>query len=100
MQNDRVIRHSCVNFSELSQLYSQIDAVILLQDRNSEAATYQLPSKLFDAMFFSKPVIASNTPVLQEYIHSDFLIGDISISELKLVWLSFSFLSEILICNE
>ncbi len=49
----------------MADLYSEIDVVVLPQDR-SPGAQAQLPAKLLDAMRFGKPIVASPTAAIVE----------------------------------
>jgi hypothetical protein len=49
----------------MEDLYSEIDVVVLPQDR-SPGAQAQLPAKLLDAMRFGKPILASPTAAIVE----------------------------------
>jgi glycosyltransferase involved in cell wall biosynthesis len=49
----------------MTDLYGEIDVVVLPQDR-SPGAQVQLPAKLLDAMRFGKPIVASPTAAIVE----------------------------------
>jgi hypothetical protein len=49
----------------MEDLYGEIDVVVLPQDR-SPGAEAQLPAKLFDAMRFGKPIVASPSAAIVE----------------------------------
>jgi glycosyltransferase involved in cell wall biosynthesis len=60
----------------MADLYSEIDVVVLPQDR-SAGAQVQLPAKLLDAMRFGKPIVASPTAAIVEVAADTVLyVGD------------------------
>jgi Glycosyl transferases group 1 len=61
--NMRLIEHEVD--APMADLYSEIDVVVLPQDR-SAGAQVQLPAKLLDAMRFGKPIVASPTAAIVE----------------------------------
>ncbi|HTA98377.1 MAG TPA: glycosyltransferase [Solirubrobacteraceae bacterium] len=61
--NTRLVEHEVD--APMADLYSEIDVVVLPQDR-SAGAQVQLPAKLLDAMRFGKPIVASPTAAIVE----------------------------------
>jgi glycosyl transferase family 1 len=61
--NTRLVEHEVD--APMSDLYGEIDVVVLPQDR-SPGAQVQLPAKLLDAMRFGKPIVASPTAAIVE----------------------------------
>lgn len=51
----------------LSEVYSGIDFTLVPQDASSSAARNQLPSKIVEAAVFGVALVATPTPVIEEY---------------------------------
>lgn len=70
------------SFLPLKKIYPFIDVLILLQG-TSLNARLQSPSKMFDAMFFGKPVVATDSKAFREYLPQDVLIPRVEVGELN-----------------
>jgi len=57
----------------LSQVYEQIDWLVLPMDSTDPAARHQLPAKVVDAANSGCPVVATPTPVLDEYLPNGYV---------------------------
>ncbi|PPG89575.1 hypothetical protein C5C00_06205 [Rathayibacter rathayi] len=57
----------------LSEVYADVDVLVLPMDIRSPAALYQLPAKLVDAAVFGTPVAATPTPPIEEFAAGAFL---------------------------
>lgn len=59
--------HSIGSESALRDVYEDIDFTLVPQDASSSAARNQLPSKIVEAAVFGVAVVATPTPVIEEY---------------------------------
>ncbi|PPI13408.1 hypothetical protein C5D04_09825, partial [Rathayibacter sp. AY1D2] len=57
----------------LSEIYADVDVLVLPMDIRSPAALYQLPAKLVDAAVFGTAVAATPTPPIEEFAAGAFL---------------------------
>ena len=63
----QLIGHPLLGGDTLGAAFRQVDVVVLPQALDSAAGRFQLPAKYIDALAFGRPVIASRTPVLDEW---------------------------------
>ena len=59
--------HSIGAEAALSEVYADVDFTLVPQDPSSSAARNQLPSKIVEAAVFGVAVVATPTPVIEEY---------------------------------
>jgi glycosyltransferase involved in cell wall biosynthesis len=66
LTGDRVVFHDRAGPETLRRAFRQVDVVVLPQDLTSDAARWQTPMKLLDALRHGVPVIATPTPPIME----------------------------------
>lgn len=65
--------HSIGNDATLREVYADIDVTLVPQDPASSAARNQLPSKIVEAAAFGVGLVATPTPVIEEYCAGSYI---------------------------
>lgn len=68
--------HSVGPDAALPDVYADIDFTLVPQNPNSSAARHQLPSKIVEAAAFAVAVVATPTPVIEEYCAGGYVAID------------------------
>lgn len=62
--------------AQLPEVYADLDFTLVPQNPSSSAATHQLPSKIVEAAAFGVAVVATPTPVIEEYCAGSYIAID------------------------
>jgi hypothetical protein len=69
--------HEIEPTTPLDDAYSEVDFLVLPMDASDSASLHQLPAKLVDAARAGCPVVATRTPVLDDFVQNRYLaVGD------------------------